>query len=167
MPSHPKNRPIYAKKFANYAKKIGNFGKKISQLCQKKSANHARKSAYCATIPKKRRVYAPVCHHDTIRWKISAITQKYRPNTHANKNRSIAPKEYIRYYATIQSTPASVARRNSRGDSAARKNEVRASAVENCSTALRDNSTVAARWIISITFFFFPIELRPFTSQAV
>ena len=50
--------------------------------------------------------------------------------------------------------PASVARRNSRGDSAARKKAVRASAVEIWSTALR-SAAVAARWIISITFFFF------------
>ena len=51
-----------------------------------------------------------------------------------------------------------MARQYSRGDSAA---------IENCSTALRDNSEVAARWIISITFFFFPIELRPFTSTVL
>ena len=42
----------------------------------------------------------------------------------------------------ILSLPASVARRNSRGDSAVIKNAIRARAVENWSTALRGPSKV-------------------------
>ena len=44
---------------------------------------------------------------------------------------------------------------NSRGDSAARKIVVRASAVENWSTALRGLSAAGARWLILLTFLFF------------
>ena len=51
--------------------------------------------------------------------------------------------------------PASVARRNSRGDSAARKNAVRASGVENWSTALRGPSAEGVRWLFLYKFFFF------------
>ena len=48
-----------------------------------------------------------------------------------------------------------MARRNSRGDSTARKTLVRASAVENWNTALRGPSAVRERWLILLTFFFF------------
>ena len=51
--------------------------------------------------------------------------------------------------------PASVARQNSRGDNAARKKSVRASAVENLSTALRGPSAAEAWWLFLPTFFFF------------
>ena len=50
--------------------------------------------------------------------------------------------------------PVSVARRNSRGDSAARKNAVRASAVENWSTALRGPSAWGARSLFLHNFFY-------------
>ena len=46
-----------------------------------------------------------------------------------------------------------MARQNSRGDSAARKIVVRASAVENWSTALRDPSSVRARWVFLRLFY--------------
>ena len=52
-------------------------------------------------------------------------------------------------------TASSVARRNSRGASAARKNAIRASVVENWSTALCGPSAAGARWLFSPTFFFF------------
>ena len=51
--------------------------------------------------------------------------------------------------------PAPVARRNSRGDSAARKNAVRGSAVENWSTALRGPSTEGVRWLFLYKLFLF------------
>ena len=50
---------------------------------------------------------------------------------------------------------ASLARRNSRGDSVERKNAARASTVENWSTPLRGPKEVGARWLFLLTFFFF------------
>ena len=55
----------------------------------------------------------------------------------------------------IHILPASVARRNSRGDSAGRKNALRASALKNWSTALRCPSAARARWLILTSFFLF------------
>ena len=51
--------------------------------------------------------------------------------------------------------PVSVARRNSRRDSAARKIAFRARAVENRSTALRCPSAARAQWLILTSFFLF------------
>ena len=51
--------------------------------------------------------------------------------------------------------PASVVRRNSCGESAAKKNVLPASAVENWSTALRSPSMVRAGWLILTTFSLF------------
>ena len=51
--------------------------------------------------------------------------------------------------------PASVARQNSRWGSAARKNAVRASSVENWSTVLRGSSAAGTQWLFLLTFFIF------------
>ena len=59
----------------------------------------------------------------------------------------------------MEKLPASVARWNAHGDSVARKNAFRATAVENWSPALRGPSAAEARWLIFlISFFFFKGE---------
>ena len=55
----------------------------------------------------------------------------------------------------ISLLPVSVMRRNARGDSTVRKNDFRASAVENWTSALRGPSAMGAWWLFLLTFFFF------------
>ena len=58
-----------------------------------------------------------------------------------------------------------VARRNSRGYRAARKNAVRGSAVENGSTALCSPSAARARWLFLLSSFFFSYTILTSTER--